>query len=193
MKMIKNIVMGVCGGIAAYKAAEIVIELKKHNINVDVIMTESAQKFINPLTFQALSENSVVTDMFESPRTWDIEHISLAQKSDLFLIVPATANIIGKIANGIADDMLTTTVMATKSPVLIAPAMNTNMYENCIVQQNIKNLKKLGYTFIEPISGRLASGDYGIGKLAEVERIVDEAVKIVFSDSETGINRRCKN
>lgn len=179
--MMKNIVMGICGGIACYKAADIVNSLKKHPINVEIIMTESAQKFINPLTFQALSENSVVIDMFESPKTWDIEHISLAQKADLFLIVPATANIIGKIANGVADDMLTTTVMAAQSPVLIAPAMNTAMYENLVVQKNIEKLKKIGYKFVEPISGRLASGDYGIGKLAEIEKIVEEAVEIVFS------------
>ena len=172
----KNIVLGVTGGIAVYKAADVVSRLGKHCINVNVIMTKSAQEFVQPMTFQSLSQNYVVTDMFDEPRTWDVEHISLAQKADLFLIAPATANIIGKMANGIADDMLTTTVMATKAPVLIAPAMNTNMYENPIVQDNIRKLEGRGYRFIEPISGRLACGDYGKGKLADPETIVEEVL-----------------
>lgn len=172
----KNVVIGVTGGIAVYKAADIVSQLKKHNINIDVIMTQAAQKFVHHLTFQALSQNFVVTHMFDEPKTWDVEHISLAQKADVFLIAPATANVIGKIANGIADDMLTTTVMATNAPVLIAPAMNTKMYENPIVQQNIDKLKRLGYKFIEPESGRLACGDIGRGKLANTNTIVDEVI-----------------
>jgi len=178
--MNKNVVVGISGGVAAYKAAEIVSRLKNLKLNIHVIMTKSAQEFVNPLTFQYLTENFVVTDLFEAPLIWDIEHISLAQKADLFLIVPATANVIGKIANGIADDMLTTTVMATKAPILIAPAMNTNMYENPIVQENIQRLKNLGYQFVEPVAGRLASGDYGIGKLAEPEKIVEEAIKMLL-------------
>jgi len=117
--------------------------------------------------------------MFVEPKTWDVEHISLAKKADLFLIVPATANIIGKIANGISDDMLTTTVMATKAPVLIAPAMNTNMYENVIVQNNIEFLQSLGYNFVEPDSGRLACGDIGAGKLANVDTILDRIVDLL--------------
>ncbi|KXZ39596.1 phosphopantothenoylcysteine decarboxylase / phosphopantothenate--cysteine ligase [Alkalithermobacter thermoalcaliphilus JW-YL-7 = DSM 7308] len=173
----KNIVIGITGGIAVYKSCDIVSRLKKLNANVYVIMTRSATEFVTPLTFQSLSQNYVVVDMFKEPKTWDIEHISLAQKADLFLIAPATANIIGKIANGIADDMLSTTVMATKAPVLIAPAMNTNMYENKIVQSNIKKLKELGYDFIDPEEGRLACGDVGKGKLASPEVIVDKIVK----------------
>ncbi|KXG75981.1 bifunctional phosphopantothenoylcysteine decarboxylase/phosphopantothenate--cysteine ligase CoaBC [Thermotalea metallivorans] len=180
----KNVVLGVTGGIAVYKAADIVSRLKKLCINVHVIMTKSAQEFVQPLTFQSLSQNYVVTDMFAEPKTWDVEHISLAQKADLFLIAPATANAIGKIANGIADDMLTTTVMATKAPVLIAPAMNTNMYENPIVQENIRKLEALGYTLIEPASGRLACGDYGKGKLADPEIIVEEVLKMLNSSKD---------
>ena len=175
----KNIVIGVTGGIAAYKAADIVSRLRKLCININVIMTKSAQEFVQPLTFQALSQNYVVTDMFEEPKTWDVEHISIAQKADLFLIAPATANVIGKIVGGIADDMLTTTLMATKAPVLIAPAMNTNMYENPIVQKNIETLRGLGYHFVEPTAGRLACGDFGKGKMAEPEVIVSEILKLL--------------
>jgi phosphopantothenoylcysteine decarboxylase/phosphopantothenate--cysteine ligase len=177
--MNKNVVVGVTGGIAAYKAADVVSRLKKHSLNVNVIMTKSAQQFIHPLTFQSLSQNYVVTDMFEEPKTWEVEHIALAQKADLFLVVPTTANVIGKIAGGIADDMLTTTIMATKAQVLMASAMNTNMYNNPIVQENIKKLKNLGMHFVEPAVGRLACGDYGKGKLAEPEEIVNEAIKLL--------------
>ncbi len=173
----KNIVIGVTGGIAAYKACDIVSRLKKLGAGVDVIMTASAAEFVSPLTFQSLSQNPVTTDMFERPLNWDIKHISLAQKADMFLIAPATANIIGKIANGIADDMLSTTVMAAKCPVLIAPAMNTGMYENAVVQKNIKMLQNLGYQFIEPESGRLACGDEGKGKLASPESIVARIIE----------------
>jgi len=175
----KNIVIGVSGGIAAYKASDIVSRLRKLNANLNVIMTKSAIEFVTPLTFQTLSQNYVVTDMFQEPKTWDVEHISLAQKADIFLIVPATANIIGKIANGIADDMLSTTVMATKAPVVIAPAMNTNMFENIIVQNNIERLRNYGYIFIEPEKGRLACGDYGKGKLASPEVIVEKVISII--------------
>lgn len=180
----KTIVLGVSGGIAAYKACDVVSKLKKLGANVHVIMTKSSVEFVSPLTFQSLSQNYVVSDMFEEPRTWEVEHISLAKKADLFLIVPATANVIGKIANGISDDMLTTTVMATRAPVLIAPAMNTNMYENPIVQRNIENLKGLGYRFIEPDSGRLACGDTGKGKLSTPEVIVDEVVSLLTKNQD---------
>ncbi|RRG91553.1 bifunctional phosphopantothenoylcysteine decarboxylase/phosphopantothenate--cysteine ligase CoaBC, partial [Clostridioides difficile] len=172
----KTVVIGISGGIAAYKACDVVSKLKKLNANIHVIMTKSATEFVKPLTFQSLSQNYVVEDMFEEPKTWEVEHISLAKKADLFLIVPASANVIGKIANGIADDMLTTTVMATKAQVLIAPAMNTNMYENPIVQKNIQTLKSFGYKFIEPESGRLACGDIGTGKLANPDIIVEEVL-----------------
>ncbi|MBZ4663826.1 MAG: coaBC [Caloramator sp.] len=182
--MSKNVVIGVSGGIACYKALDIVSRLKKRGINVYVIMTESATQFVAPLSFQSLSQNYVVVDMFEDPKTWEVEHISLAEKADVFVIAPATANVIGKIANGIADDMLTTTVMATKAPVLIAPAMNTNMYENKIVQRNIEFLKSMGYYFIEPESGRLACGAVGKGKLAEPEKIVEYIEMLLYKEKD---------
>ena len=169
----KTVVIGVSGGIAVYKVCDVVSRLKKLNADVHVIMTKSACEFVGPLTFQTLSQNYVVSDMFEDPKTWDVEHIALAKKADLFLVAPATANVIGKIANGICDDMLTTTIAATKAKVLIAPAMNTNMYENPLVQKNISTLKQYGYKFIEPESGRLACGDIGSGKLASPEVIVE--------------------
>ena len=175
--MSKCVVIGVTGGIAVYKALDVISALRKKDIEVQVIMTESASKFVNPLTFQSISQNMVVTDMFAEPKAWEIQHISLAQKADLMLVAPATANIIGKISNGIADDMLSTTIMATKAKVLIAPAMNTNMYENKIVQNNISKLKDFGYKFIEPASGRLACGDVGIGKLADVNTIVERVLE----------------
>ena len=180
----KTIVIGVSGGIAVYKVCDVVSRLKKLSANVHVIMTKSAAEFVTPLTFQSLSQNYVVSDMFEEPKTWDVEHISLAKKADVFLIAPATANIIGKMACGISDDMLSTTVMATKGKVLIAPAMNTNMYENPIVQRNIDTLKALNYEFIEPESGRLACGDIGKGKLATPENIVKSVVEALTNEQD---------
>ena len=175
--MSKCVVIGVTGGIAVYKALDVISALRKKDIEVHVIMTESATKFVNPLTFQSISQNMVVTDMFAEPKAWEIQHISLAQKADLMLIAPATANIIGKVANGISDDMLSTTIMAaSKAKVIFAPAMNTNMYQNKIVQDNIEKLKSFGYDFIEPASGRLACGDVGIGKLADVNTIVERVL-----------------
>lgn len=174
--MKKNVVLGVSGGIAVYKALEIVSLLVKKDINVNVIMTESATKFVTPLSFQSLSQNMVTEDMFAEPKAWEIQHISLAAKADVFLVAPATANIIGKVANGIADDMLSTTIMATKAKVIFAPAMNTNMYTNPIVQENIKKLKALGYEFVEPAEGRLACGTSGKGKLEKPEIIVDKVL-----------------
>ena len=185
----KNVVLGVTGGIAVYKALDIVSRFKKLNINVDVIMTKSATEFVNPLSFQTLSQNKVVYDMFERVTNYDVEHISLAKKADVFLIAPATANFIGKLANGIADDMLTTTVMATNKKVVIAPAMNTNMYENKIVQNNIKKLKELGYYFIEPQTGILACKDIGKGKLETPEKIVDETLKLLNEENEDLLNK----
>jgi phosphopantothenoylcysteine decarboxylase/phosphopantothenate--cysteine ligase len=169
----KNIVVAVTGGIAAYKAADVVSKLHHLGANVFVIMTKNACEFITPLTFETLSRNQVVTDMFADKRTWEVEHISLAQKADLFLIVPATANIIGKVANGIADDMLSTTIMATKATVVFAPAMNDIMYKNQIVQATISKLIDYGYEFISPATGNLACGYVGEGKLAKVDTIVD--------------------
>ena len=167
-----NIVIGISGGIAAYKACGLVSYLKSEGANVDVIMTENATKFISPLTLEVLSGNKVVTDMFERPDYIDVEHISLARKAHLFVIVPATANLIGKVANGIADDMLSTTIIATHVPVVFAPAMNNGMYENPIVQDNIKKLKKYGYKIIEPIEGHLACGYEAKGKLPKTEEII---------------------
>lgn len=173
MESSKTVVIGVSGGIAAYKALDVISRLRKENVEVHVIMTKSAIEFVNPISFQSLSQNMVIHDMFEEPKAWEIQHISLAKKADLLLVVPATANIIGKVANGIADDMLTTTIMATKAPVIFAPAMNVNMYNNKIVQDNIQKLKAYGYDFISPASGRLACGDIGEGKLAETEDIFE--------------------
>ena len=174
-----NIVIGITGGIAAYKACGIVSYLKSEGANVDVIMTRNACKCITPLTLETLSGNKVITDMFERPDFIDVKHISLARKADLFLIVPATANIIGKVANGIADDMLSTTIMATKAPVILAPAMNNGMYENKIVQSNIKKLKQYGYYFIEPSVGHLACGYDAKGKLPKTEEIIEYVKTLV--------------
>ena len=180
----KNIVVGVSGGIAAYKACDVVSKLKKQGFEIDVIMTKNAQEFVSPLTFQTLSNQTVVTDMFETPSDWNVEHIELAKKADVFVIVPATANIIGKIANGIADDMLTTTIMATEAKKVIVPAMNTKMYHNPFVQENILKLKKHGYYFIEPVSGLLACGDTGKGKMEDSTVIVEELCLIANQTKE---------
>lgn len=175
----KNILVGVTGGIAAYKTADLVSKLKKLNANVEVIMTEAATKFVAPLTFQTLSQNLVYVDMFKEPKTWEVEHISLAEKADLVLVAPATANTIGKVANGIADDMLSTVIMATEAKVMFAPAMNTHMYCNPIVENNIEKLKEFDYEFIEPGNGLLACGTYGVGRMAESIDII-EHVKDFF-------------
>jgi phosphopantothenoylcysteine decarboxylase/phosphopantothenate--cysteine ligase len=178
----KNIVIGVTGGIAVYKAIDVVSKLKKLGANVHVIMTEAASNFVTPLTFQEISANPVVTSMWQENTTWNVEHIALANLADLVLVVPATANIIGKIANGIADDMLSTTIMATKAPVFFSPAMNTNMYLNDIVQNNLNTLYKYGYRMITPAIGALACGTSGIGRLPESEVII-ECIKQYFMHS----------
>ena len=172
----KNILLGVTGGIAVYKAADLVSKLKKQNANVEVIMTEAAMEFVNPLTFQTMSNNPVHTSMFNKIEKFNVEHISLAQKADVILIAPATANTIGKIANGIADNLLTTVVMASNAKIIFAPAMNTDMYNNPLVQENIKKLEGLGYEFIPPGVGRLACGDYGAGKMAEPIDILEYVI-----------------
>ncbi|MEL7657402.1 MAG: bifunctional phosphopantothenoylcysteine decarboxylase/phosphopantothenate--cysteine ligase CoaBC [Bacillota bacterium] len=169
----KNILLCVTGSIAAYKAAEIANRLTKDGYHVETIMTDSAREFITPLTFQSLTKNKVYTSMFEEYEPDQVEHISLAKKADLCLIAPATANIIGKLAGGIADDMATTVIMALEhAPVYICPAMNTNMYQNPVVQRNINSLEELGYHFIEPKESRLACGDLGKGALADVDVII---------------------
>ena len=161
----KNIVLGVTGSIAAYKIANLASMLVKLNASVHVIMTKNACQFITPMTFETLTGNKCIVDTFDRNFSFDVKHVSLAKLADIILIAPCTANIIGKIAGGICDDMLTTTVMATKAPVVISPAMNTGMWENPILQDNIKKLESYGYHFIEPVSGRLACGDIGSGKM----------------------------
>lgn len=175
----KNIVVGVAGGIAAYKIVDLVSQLKKQGANIYVIMTQSAANFVTPLTFREISGQPVVVDMWAEVVNWNVEHIALASRADLFILAPATGNLIGKIANGIADDMLTTTVMATTAPVLFVPAMNTNMYLNPIVQKNISNLTDLGYHFTVPESGMLACGVEGIGRLPDSKVILEKVNQLI--------------
>lgn len=169
----KNILIGVTGSIAAYKSLEIVNQLSKDGYNVHVAMTRSACEFVTPLSFKVLSSNPVAVEVFDSTGNWDVEHIELAKQADLFVIAPATANIIGKLANGIADDMLTTIALATTCPVLIFPAMNTNMLYNPIVQDNIEKLRRFNFQVYKTGSGELACGDFGDGKLLPWDEIVD--------------------
>jgi phosphopantothenoylcysteine decarboxylase/phosphopantothenate--cysteine ligase len=175
----RKIILGVTGGIAAYKAAELVRELVRSGAEVFVVMTHSAQAFITPLTFQTLSGNRVTSELFSLTEESEIGHISLADRAELLVIAPATANVIGKIAAGIADDMLTTIVMATKAPVLLAPAMNVHMWENPICQENIQKLRGRGLHFIDPEAGELACGYEGKGRLAEIPAIVEEIHSIL--------------
>lgn len=168
----KNIVLGVTGGIAAYKSAEVVSRLRHSGAKVHVIMTKNATEFVSPLTFQTLSSNQVVTDTFAAPEYWNVEHVALAKLADIFVIAPATANILAKMANGIADDMLSTTVLATKAPVLVAPAMNTGMWTAPATVQNVKTLRERGVFVVGPDSGILACGDSGAGRMSEPEEIL---------------------
>ena len=172
----KNIVLGVCGSIAAYKAGDIIRRLQDKNCRVSVIMTKEAVEFITPLTLSTLSGNVVFSDMFNQD-AWRMAHIELARTADAVLIAPATANVIGKLANGLCDDMLTTFAVTSKAPIFIAPAMNDEMYANSIVKENCAKLKKHGVSFIEPVKGKLACGTVGIGHLAEVEEIVKFILK----------------
>lgn len=169
----KTVVLGITGSIAAYKMASAASSLRKMGVNVEVIMTENATQFITPMTFEAITGNRCIVDTFDRNFDFNIEHISLAKKADLFMVAPASANIIGKIANGIADDMLTTTFMACTCPKLIAPAMNTNMYNNNILQDNLRRCRNYGIRIIEPASGLLACGDSGRGKLPEPDLLVE--------------------
>ncbi|MFZ2603416.1 MAG: flavoprotein [Candidatus Omnitrophota bacterium] len=175
----KNIILGVTASIAIYKACDLIRRLKEQNYNLTVVMTKEAEELIRPIVFQSLTGNKAYRGLFEETDTREIEHISLAQKADLVLIAPATANIIAKLASGICDDLLTCVVCATGAPILVAPAMNTNMYSNRIVQGNIKKLKTVGYKFVGPATGKLACGKSGIGCLASVEEIVKEVKKIL--------------
>src|ERR1044071_9787122 len=170
----RMVVVGVTGGIACYKAVELVRLLVKNGFNVRVIMTRGAMEFVTPLTFQTLSGNLVATETFSLTQESEIGHINLADSADLFVIAPATANVIGKLASGIADDLLTTVLMATQAPVLLAPAMNIHMYGNVIVQENLRKLYRVGYHVMEPAEGYLACGYEGKGRLPEPEAIVEE-------------------
>ena len=175
----RKIVLGVTGGIAAYKSAEIVSRLRHLGATVHVIMTQNATEFVTPLTFQTLSANQVVTDTFAAPEYWNVEHVALAKLAEVFVIAPATANILAKMANGIADDMLSTTVLATKAPVLAAPAMNTGMWTAEATKKNVETLKERGVRMIGPDSGILACGDEGAGRMSEPETIVEEICRIL--------------
>ncbi len=175
----KNIVIGITGGIAVYKVCQVVRNFKKLGANVDVIMTKNATQFVTPLTFETLSCNPVTTDMFHRSTHYEVEHISLAKKADLLVVCPATANIIGKFTNGIADDMLSTTFMATTAPVVVCPAMNTNMYKSVPFQTNLKTLQERGVLVVDSGSGFLACGDSGSGRMAEPTEITDFCVNVL--------------
>jgi len=175
----KEIILGVTASIASFKACEIIRALEEDGFNVTVLMTKDAMEFITALSLAALSRNKVYSEMFSDPRAWDIEHISLADKADLILLAPATANMINKLASGICDDLISCTVLAAKAPVLIAPAMNSNMYEHKITQESISKLKAIGYKFVGPQKGKLATGKIGIGHLADVDDIVREVKRIL--------------
>lgn len=175
----KTIVFGVTGGIAAYKSCEAVSRLKKLGATVCVIMTKNATEFVAPMTFETLSNQPCVVDTFARPERWEVEHVSLAKRADLFVIAPATANIMAKLAHGIADDMLSTTCLATRAPMLIAPAMNTGMWENAATQENLKILQARGMHFVGPEGGYLACGDVGAGRMSEPAQIVERCVQLL--------------
>jgi len=177
--MAKTVVLGVTGSIAAYRACEIASALKKLSFDVKAVLTKEGAQFITPLSLQTLSGNKVNTDMFEPPEEWDPVHTSLAQGASLVLIAPATASIIGKLANGICDDLLTCVVYATAAPVLIAPAMNEKMYEHAVLKENIAKLKKIGYSFVGPVKGHLACGHNAMGHIASTDDIVAAAKKLI--------------
>jgi phosphopantothenoylcysteine decarboxylase / phosphopantothenate---cysteine ligase len=176
----KNIVIGVTGSVACYKALDVIRGLRKLDMVTDVVLTKEAEEFIRPVLFQAISGNRVISaDMFKVPEEWDAAHVSLARKADLILVIPATANIIGKTACGICDDMLTCTICAAKTPVLFVPAMNEGMYTNKIVQENIKKLTKTGYYFTGPVKGKLACGIEAIGHIQDTDIIINEVKKLL--------------
>lgn len=180
----KTVVLGVTGSIAAYKIASLASALVKLRADVTVIMTQNATNFINPITFETLTGNKCLVDTFDRNFQYSVEHVSLAKKADIFMVAPASANVIGKIANGIADDMLTTTIMACKCPKLISPAMNTNMYENPILQDNLKKLEGYGYEIIDPACGYLACGDTGAGKMPEPEVLLQYILKTISHEKD---------
>lgn len=185
----KKIILGVSGGIAAYKAAYLASSLVKRGVDVHVVMTASALKLVAPATFWGITSNNVITDLFEPPRQREIVHISLVEDSDLMLIAPATANIIGKLANGIADDMLTTMVLVARK-IVICPAMNVHMYQNPAVTENIEKLRSRGYIIVEPESGRLACGDEGVGRLADPDKIVEVVDRLIAGAAQDFAGRK---
>ena len=180
----KTVVLGVTGSIAAYKIANLASMLVKKHANVHVIMTENACNFINPITFETLTGNKCLVETFDRNFQFNVEHVSLAKLADIFLVAPASADVIGKIANGIADDMLTTTIMACKCPKLISPAMNTNMFTNPIVQDNLKKLEHYGYEIIQPDSGYLACGDTGAGKMPSEQVLLNYILRTIAKDKD---------
>ena len=180
----KTIVLGVTGGIAAYKSANLASMLIKLHADVHVIMTQNATKFITPMTFETLTNNKCIVDTFDRNFSFDVKHVSLAKRGDLFVVAPCTANVIGKLAHGICDDMLTTTMLATRAPKLIAPAMNTGMWENPILQDNLTKLQGYGYHIISPIVGRLACGDTGTGKMQSEEVIVEHILGFMAKEKD---------
>lgn len=180
----KTVVLGVTGSIAAYKIASLASMLVKKHASVHVIMTKNATNFINPITFETLTGHKCLVDTFDRNFEFSVEHVSLAKQADVVMVAPASANIIGKLANGIADDMLTTTLLACKCPLLLSPAMNTAMYENTIVQENLSKLKAHGYEIIEPASGYLACGDTGKGKMVEPEVLYQYIEKEIAKDKD---------
>jgi phosphopantothenoylcysteine synthetase/decarboxylase len=173
----KNVILGICGSIAAYKSCDIVRQLIKLKANVECILTKGGSKFITPITLQTLSKNKIYIDMFEVPDKWEIRHISLAQKADIIVIAPATADIIARLACGMADDLLACTVLASKADILICPAMNPNMFNHKATRKNIETLKSYGYRFVISEKGELACGDCGDGRLAPVEVIIKEVLR----------------
>ncbi len=172
-----TVILGVTGSIAAYKACEITSSLVKAGVNVVVVMTKPAQRFVSPLTFRTLSKNEVITGLFKRPEVHDPYHVSLADRADLILVAPATAAIIGKIASGVADDILTCTLLASRSKVIMAPAMDDRMYHHPMVQTNISRLKDIGYKFVGPVEGPLSTGRIGVGRLAPVEEIINAVLR----------------
>ena len=180
----KTVVLGVTGSIAAYKIANLASMLVKKHADVHVIMTRNAVNFINPITFETLTGNKCLVDTFDRNFQFNVEHVSLAKRADVFMVAPASANIIGKVANGIADDMLSTTIMPARCPKIIAPAMNTGMLENPIVQDNIKKLASYGYEIVDSATGYLACGDTGKGKLPDAEVLQDYILKAIAKEKD---------
>ncbi|HPD30706.1 MAG TPA: flavoprotein [Phycisphaerae bacterium] len=177
-----EVLIGVAGGIAAYKVCQVVSRLVQRGCGVTVAMTDAAARFVTPLTFRSLTRRQVFTSMWQAEGYYDPQHLALTERADLFLIAPATANLIGKFACGIADDLVSTLMVGRDCPAVLAPAMNTRMWENPVVQRNVKTLRELGYQFIDPVEGYLACGALGAGRMAEPEVIVDKVARLLKSN-----------